>query len=93
MKTYGGVDIYIYIRFHYPGTSWRRVVSFMLLPLYLRGKSRRYTIDRMLSGHQSLSGRRGEVKIMDLTGIRTPTPRSPVTSRLVVILQFHTLPM
>jgi hypothetical protein len=58
------------------GTSWRWVVSFTPLPLYPRGKSPRYPLDRRLGGPQSQSGRRGEVKILALTGTRTPTPWS-----------------
>jgi hypothetical protein len=33
----------------------------------------RYPLDRRLGGHQSRSGRFGEEKILDPTGIRTPT--------------------
>jgi hypothetical protein len=40
-------------------------------PLY-----RRYALDRRLGGPQSRSGQFGEEKILDPTGIRTPTPRS-----------------
>jgi hypothetical protein len=58
------------------GSSWRWVVGFTLLPLYPRGKSHLYPLDRRLGGPQSLSGRYGEVKILDPTGIQTPTPRS-----------------
>jgi hypothetical protein len=58
------------------GTSWRRVVSFTPLPLYPRGKSPRYPLDRRLGGPQSRSGRFGKEKILDPTVIRTPTPRS-----------------
>jgi hypothetical protein len=52
-------------------------------PLYRRGKRPRYPLDRRLSGPQSRSGRRGEEKILDPTGTRTPTPRSssPVARR------------
>jgi hypothetical protein len=50
------------------------VVSFTPLPLYPRGKSPRYPLDRRLDGPQSRSGRRGEEKILDPTGTRTPTP-------------------
>jgi hypothetical protein len=52
------------------------VVSFTLLPLYLRGQNPRYPLDRRLRGPQSWSGRRGEQKILEPTGTRTPTPRS-----------------
>jgi hypothetical protein len=55
------------------------VVSFASLPLYPRGKSPRYPLDRRLGGPHSRSGRFGEEKILDPTGIRTPTPRSSST--------------
>jgi hypothetical protein len=58
------------------GTSWRWVVSFTPLPLYPRGKSPLYTLDMRLRGPHSRSGRRGEEKILDPTGTRTPIPRS-----------------
>jgi hypothetical protein len=58
------------------GTSWRWVVSFTPRPLNPRGKSSRYPLDRKLGGPQSQSGRRGEEKILDPTGSRTPTSRS-----------------
>jgi hypothetical protein len=45
-------------------------------PLYPRGKSPQYPLDRRLGGPQSRSERRGEEKILDPTGVRTPTPRS-----------------
>jgi hypothetical protein len=65
------------------GTIWRWVVSFTFQPLYSWGKSRRYPFDRRLGGPQSRSGQRGEEKILDPTGTRTPTPRSssPQASR------------
>jgi hypothetical protein len=60
--------------------SWPRhylwVISFTPLPLYPRGKSPRYPLDRRLGGPQSRSGRRGEEKILDPPGTRAPTPRS-----------------
>jgi hypothetical protein len=39
------------------GTSWRWVVSFMPQPLYPRGKSSQYPLDRRLSGPQSQTWR------------------------------------
>jgi hypothetical protein len=51
------------------------VVSFTPLPLYPRRKSPRYPFDRRLGGPQSQSGWRGEEKILDPSGTRTPTPR------------------
>jgi hypothetical protein len=52
-------------------------------PLYPRGKRPRYPLDRRLGGPQSQSGPRGEEKILDSTGTRTPTPSvvQPVASR------------
>jgi hypothetical protein len=41
-----------------------------------RGKSQRYPLDKRLDGPQNRSGRRGEEKILDPNGTRTPTPRS-----------------
>jgi hypothetical protein len=49
MKTCGGRGC-IDRRFLDLGNSWRRVVSFTPLPLYSRGKSSRYPLDRRLSG-------------------------------------------
>jgi hypothetical protein len=56
------------------GTSWRRVVSFTPQPLYPRGKSLRYQLDRRLGGPQSRFGRHGEEKILECTEAQTPTP-------------------
>jgi hypothetical protein len=50
------------------------VVRFTPRPLYLRGKSPRYQLDRRLGGPQNQYGRRGEEKILDTTGTRTLTP-------------------
>jgi hypothetical protein len=44
------------------------MVSFTPQPLYLRGKSPRYPLDRGLGGPQIRSGRFGEEKILDPTG-------------------------
>jgi hypothetical protein len=70
MKAYGGVD------FLDLGTSWRWVVSFTPRPFYPREKSPWYPLDRRLCGPRSRSGRRGEEKVLDPTGTRTPTPRT-----------------
>jgi hypothetical protein len=56
----------------------RCVVSFTPLPLYLRGKSSLYPLDRRLDGPQSRSGRYGEGKDLALPGIE-PGPRSPLS--------------
>jgi hypothetical protein len=58
------------------GTRWRWVVSFTPRPLYSRGKSPRYPLDRRLDGPQSRYGRCGGEKFLDLTENRTSTPRS-----------------
>jgi hypothetical protein len=52
------------------------VVSLTPRPLYRRGKSPRYPLERRLGGPQNRAGRRGEEKILDPTGTRTPTPLS-----------------
>jgi hypothetical protein len=64
-------------------TSWRWVVSFTPLPLYPRGKRLRYPLNRRLGKPQSRSGRHGVEKIIDPTGIRTPTSSvvQPMASR------------
>jgi hypothetical protein len=46
------------------GTTWRWVVNFTPRPLYPRGKSPRYPLDRRLGGTQSRSGRFGEQNIL-----------------------------
>jgi hypothetical protein len=62
------------------GTRWRRVVSFTPRPLYPRGKSRQYLLDRRLGGSQSRSGRCGEEK--NLAPARNKTPAiQPVPRR------------
>jgi hypothetical protein len=58
------------------GASWRWVINFTPRPLYPRGKSPRYPLNRRLGGPHSRSGRFGEERILDPTGTRTPTPRS-----------------
>jgi hypothetical protein len=45
------------------------VVSLAPRPLYARGKSPRYQLDRRLGGPQSRSERRGEEKILALPGL------------------------
>jgi hypothetical protein len=55
-------------------TSWRWVVNFTPRPLYPRGKSPRYTLDRRLGGPRS--GLFGEEKILEPSETQTPTPRS-----------------
>jgi hypothetical protein len=58
------------------------VVNFTPQPLYPRGKSPRYPLDRILDELQSLSGRFREEKILHPTGIRTlPPVVQPLASR------------
>jgi hypothetical protein len=71
MKTCGRVDP----RFIHLGSSRRLVVGFKSWRLYPRKKSPRYPLNMGLDKPQSRSGRRGEVKILDLTGTRTLIPR------------------
>jgi hypothetical protein len=66
----------IYPHFLDLGTSWRWVVSFTPWPLYTRGKSPQYSLDRRLGGPQSRSGRREEVKILIPNRTWTPTQQS-----------------
>jgi hypothetical protein len=91
MQAYWGVDVYIHI-FLDPGTSWRWVVCFTLRPPYPRGKSRQYPLDRRLGGPQSQSGRHGEVKILDPTGTRNPTPRSSSPWSVTIPTELSRLP-
>jgi hypothetical protein len=78
MKAYGGSGC-IYSRFLYMGTSWRLVVSFTPLPLYLR-----YPLTRRLGGPQSRYGPYGEVKILYPTRTRTPNPPSSSPKQVAV---------
>jgi hypothetical protein len=55
-------------------------VGFTPQPLYSRGKSPRYPLDRRLSRPQSRSERRGGEKILDPTGTRNSDVQ-PVASR------------
>jgi hypothetical protein len=59
------------------------VLSFTPLPVYLRGNSPRYSMDRRLSEPQSRSGRYGDVKILYPTEDSNSDPSVvlPVASR------------
>jgi hypothetical protein len=61
------------------GTRWRWTISFTPQPLYPRGKSRRYPLDRGLGGPQSRSECYGEKKNVAPTGNRTPAVQSVAT--------------
>jgi hypothetical protein len=65
---------YIDPRFLGLGTGWRREVNFTPLQMYPRENSPPYPWDRRLDGHQSRSGRYGEVIILDPTTNRSPIP-------------------
>jgi hypothetical protein len=52
------------------------MVSFTPRSPYPLRKSIRYPLDKRLGGPQGRSGRRGEEKIIDSTGLRTPARRS-----------------
>jgi hypothetical protein len=54
------------------GSRWKLVVSFTSRPLYSRGNSYGYPLDRRLGGSQSWSGRYEEEKNLALTGNRNP---------------------
>jgi hypothetical protein len=62
--------------------------SFTSLPLYPRGKSPRYPLVRRMGEPHSRSGRRGEEKILDPTGTRTPTPARPARSQSLYRLRY-----
>jgi hypothetical protein len=59
------------------GTRWRWVVSFTPRPLYPRGKSPWYPLDRRLGGPQSRYGRGGERKISSPSRDSKPRSSSP----------------
>jgi hypothetical protein len=82
MKAYGGVDIYIHI---FLISALVGVVSFTPLPLYPRGKSPWYALDRRLGRPQSQSGRLGEDKILapPRDSNSDPSDVQPVASRYI----------
>jgi hypothetical protein len=58
------------------GNGWRWVVSFTPRPHYPRGNSTRYPLDRRLGRSLSRSGRHGQVRVIDSSRTRNPTPLS-----------------
>jgi hypothetical protein len=56
-------------------TRWRSVVSFIPRPLYPKGKSPRYPLDRRLGGPQSRNERSGEKNSEPLPGLEHPIIR------------------
>jgi hypothetical protein len=64
-----------------PGTRWRKVVSFTLLPLCPQGKSPRFPLDRRLGGPQSWPECCGEQKnLLPLAGIEPQFHGHPASS-------------
>jgi hypothetical protein len=61
------------------GTSFKVSGQLHAPPALPPGKGPRYPFDRRLGGPQSRSGRFGEDKILDPTGIRTPTLGRPAS--------------
>jgi hypothetical protein len=70
MKTKGGLHIYIQVILTSALGQHHALTALTL------GKSAWYTLDRRLGEPQTRSGRRGDKNILDLTGTRTPTPRT-----------------
>jgi hypothetical protein len=58
------------------GTSCRSMVSITSRPIYYRGKSPPYPLDRRLGGPQNRYGWHGEEKNIAHTRTRTPTPQT-----------------
>jgi hypothetical protein len=77
MKAYGrgDVQIHIFLTSVLAGGEWSASRPDRFTP---GEKSPRYPLDKRLGGPQNRygsSGRCGEEKILDLTGVRTPTSR------------------
>jgi hypothetical protein len=84
MKAYGGVDVYIHIFLTF-GTSWWWVVSFTPRPLYPRGKSPLYPLDR----NQSQSGWHVEKrKFLTLPGLKLRPLGHPACSQSLYRLSY-----
>jgi hypothetical protein len=68
MKAYGGVDVYIHIFLTsaIAGGEWSASRPCRFTP--------RYPLDTRLGGPKNRSDGHGEVKILERTGTRTPTP-------------------
>jgi hypothetical protein len=80
MKTYGRAHIDPH--FLDLGTTWRWADSVTPRPLYPRGKSPRYPLDRRLGEPQSRSGRRGEENSWPYRDTNSdPSVAQPVASR------------
>jgi hypothetical protein len=75
MKAYLRVDVYshVFLTSALVGGEWSASRPCLFTP---QGRIPRYLLDRKLGGPQSRSGQRGEMKIVDTTGTRTPTSRS-----------------
>jgi hypothetical protein len=75
MKAYGGLDVEIHI-FLTSALAGAELSASRPGRFTLGERAPWYPLDRRLSGPQSRSGRRGDEKILDLTGTRTPTPQA-----------------
>jgi hypothetical protein len=64
------------------------VLSFTPRPRFTPGKEPPVPIGEEVRWPQSPSGRRGEEKILDPSGTRTPTPRSSIHSQLIYRLRY-----
>jgi hypothetical protein len=73
----GCIDPY----FLHLGSSWRWVVSFTPQPLYPRGKSTRYPLDRRLGGPQNRSGYVKKRKFLTLPGLERRSLGRPARSQ------------
>jgi hypothetical protein len=71
-----------------PGTRWRWVVGFTPRPLYPRGESPGYPLDRKLGGPQNRSGRCGE-KILSLPGLELQNLGGPARSQSLYQLRHY----
>jgi hypothetical protein len=70
------------------GTSWRWVVSFTPRPLYPRGKSPRYPLDRRLGGPQGRSRRLEKRIFLTLPGLELRPHGRPARSQSLYQLHY-----
>jgi hypothetical protein len=87
MKSYGGVhvEIRILLTSALVGGEWSATRYGCFNP---QGNNPQYLFDRRLGEPQSRSGRRGQEKILDPTGTRTPTRGSPARSQSLYRLSY-----
>jgi hypothetical protein len=70
------------------GINWRWAVSFTDRPLYPRGKSSRYSLNRRLDGDQNRSGQNGEEKILSLPALGLRPLGRPARSQSLYRLRY-----